>query len=276
MSGTILDAAGRPHPRARGTVRIVSLVPSLTELLLDLGLGAQLVGRTRFCVHPREAVRAVPRMGGTKDVDLGRVRAAAPTHVIVNVDENEKAVADALAGFVPNLVVTDPVQVEDNLSLYALLGHVFDRERQAQALAARLSEQLTANRRERFEPARVLYLIWRRPWMAVGVDTFIARMLASVGLQAVAPASAARYPQVDFGVFGGERFDAVLASSEPYRFADAHLRELRAEPGLAGRPVLRIDGEMTSWYGSRAIAGLRYLREFRGALDAALRSPARA
>lgn len=276
MTDAIVDAAGRAHPRARAPVRIVSLVPSLTELLFDLDLGAQLVGRTGFCVHPRDAVRAVPKMGGTKDVDLDRVRAAAPSHVVVNVDENDKEVADALARFVPNVVVTHPLRVEDNLSLYALFGHVFDRERQAEALAGRLRDELAASRRERFEPVRVLYLIWRRPWMTVGADTFIARMLATVGLQAVSPASAARYPEVDFEVFGGERFDAVLASSEPYRFADAHLRELRADPRLAGRPVLRVDGEMTSWYGSRAIAGLRYLRGFRRALDAALRAPARA
>lgn len=276
MTGAIVDAAGRAHRRARGEVRIVSLVPSLTELLFDLGLGEQVVGRTGFCVHPRERVRSVPKMGGTKDVDLDRVRAAAPTHAVVNVDENEKAVADALAEFVPNVVVTHPVEVEDNLSLYALLGRVFDREPQAAALSARLRAQLAATRAEGFAPARVLYLIWRQPWMTVGASTYIASMLATAGLRAVAPRSTARYPEVDFDAFGGERFDAVLVSSEPYRFTDAHLRELRDDPRLAGRPVLRVDGEMTSWYGSRAIAGLRYLRGFRRTFDAALRAPARA
>lgn len=275
MTGAFVDAAGRAHRRARGEVRIVSLVPSLTELLFDLGLGAQLVGRTGFCVHPRERVRSVPKMGGTKDVDLDRVRAATPTHVVVNVDENEKAVADALSTFVPNVVVTHPLAVEDNLSLYALFGRVFDREPQAAALAARLRAELTAARAEAFAPARVLYLIWRQPWMTVSAGTYIASMLATVGLRAVAPASAARYPEVDFDAFGGEHFDAALASSEPYRFSDAHLHGLRDDPRLAGRPVLRVDGEMISWYGSRAIDGLRYLRGFRRVLDAALRSPVR-
>jgi ABC-type Fe3+-hydroxamate transport system substrate-binding protein len=267
LSATLLDAAGGAHTRAQGVPRIVSLVPSLTELLFDLDLGAQLVGRTGFCVHPRERVREVPKVGGTKDVDLDKVRAAAPTHVIVNVDENDKAVADALRAFVPNVVVTHPIEVEDNLSLYRLLGHVFDREERAEALAGRLRAELEATRREAFDTVRVLYLIWREPWMTVGAGTYIARMLASVGLRAVAPDSPDRYPRLDFDSFPAERFDAVLLSSEPYRFRDAHVRELRGDPRVGRRPVLRIDGEMTSWYGSRAIAGLRYLRGFRREFD---------
>lgn len=267
MSATLLDAAGGAHARAQGVPRIVSLVPSLTELLFDLDLGSQLVGRTGFCVHPRERVRAVPKVGGTKDVDLDKVRAAAPTHVIVNVDENDKAVADALRVFVPNVIVTHPIEVEDNLSLYRLLGHVFDREERAEALAGRLRAELEATRREAFDTVRVLYLIWREPWMTVGACTYVARMLASVGLRAVAPDSPDRYPRLDFDSFSAERFDAVLLSSEPYRFRDAHVRELRDDPRVGQRPVLRIDGEMTSWYGSRAIAGLSYLRGFRREFD---------
>ena len=272
MSGALVDAAGRAHRRAQGVPRIVSLVPSLTELLFDLDLGAQVVGRTGFCVHPRERVRDVPKVGGTKDVDLARVRAAAPTHVVVNVDENEKSVADALREFVPNVVVTHPIEVEDNLSLYRLFGHVFDRDELAEALAQRLRSEIEATRREARDTARVLYLIWREPWMTVGAQTYIARMLSSVGLRAVAPDSVERYPRLDFDSFPADRFDAVLLSSEPYRFRDAHVRELQADPRLARRAVLRIDGEMASWYGSRAIAGLRYLRGFRQALDRTLRT----
>lgn len=261
-----LDALGTAHERTRGEPRIVSLVPSLTELLFDLGLGERVVGRTGFCVHPRERVRDVPKVGGTKDVDLDKVRALAPTHVVVNVDENEKAVADALREFVPAVVVTHPLAVEDNLQLYRLLGHVFDRQARAEALAALLRSELEATRREAFAPLRVLYLIWRRPWMTVGPRTYIASMLDSVGLRAVAPSTGERYPRVDLDQFGADRFDAVLLSSEPYRFGEAHARELREDARVRPRPVLRVDGEMTSWYGSRAIAGLRYLRDFRRAL----------
>ncbi|MEN9313696.1 MAG: hypothetical protein RIS35_89 [Pseudomonadota bacterium] len=265
-----VDAIGQRHARAEGEIRIVSLVPSLTELVFDLGLGAQLVGRTGFCIHPRERLRDVPKVGGTKDVDLERVRALRPTHLIVNIDENEKPTVEALRADVPVILVTHPVEVEDNLGLYRLFGHVFSCQPRAQALARELETALAEARAARFAPARVLYLIWRRPWMTVSAQTYIARMLATVGLESVSPPSDQRYPEVDLERFGPDRFDAVLLSSEPYRFTEAHARELEADPVLGGRPVATIDGEMTSWYGSRAIAGLRYLVAFRRALDARL------
>ncbi len=269
MSREHSDALGCAHPRARGEVRIVSLVPSLTELLFDLGLGARLVGRTGFCIHPREGVRGVPKVGGTKDVDVAKVRAASPSHLVVNIDENERAVVDELRAFVPGVIVTHPVEVEDNFALYRLFGHVFDREERAEALCGALQRELDAARAVRFDELRVLYLIWRKPWMTITAQTYIARMLATVGLRAVAPASQARYPVLDLGAFGANNFDTVLLSSEPYRFAPAHVDELRAELRLNDLAVVPIDGEMTSWYGSRAIAGLRYLREFRRSLDLA-------
>ena len=123
----LIDALGVEHVPAGAGARIVSLVPSLTELLFALGLGAQVVGRTGFCIHPRTAVRTVPKVGGTKDVDLDRLRALAPTHVIVNVDENTRACEQALRAFVPHVIVTHPNAPEDNRALYALLGGVFDR-----------------------------------------------------------------------------------------------------------------------------------------------------
>src|SRR3954468_20821549 len=114
--------------------RIVCLVPSITELICDLGLAAQLVGRTGFCIHPWETVRSVPKVGGTKDVKLEKVRELAPTHVVVNVDENRREDAEALAQFVPEVVVTHPQEPRDNLDLYRRLGATFGREREAERL----------------------------------------------------------------------------------------------------------------------------------------------
>src|SRR3954468_11368968 len=105
----LVDAAGTPHDPAGSSARIVCLVPSITELICDLGLADKLVGRTGFCIHPKEAVRQIAKVGGTKTVDLDKVRSLKPTHVIVNIDENEKPTADALASFVPHLVVTHPL-----------------------------------------------------------------------------------------------------------------------------------------------------------------------
>ena len=137
------DRPGEPRSeRAQPArpLRIVSLVPSLTELLFELGLGPQVVGRTGFCVHPANAVRAVPKVGGTKSVDVDAVLALSPTHLIVNVDENERPTVERLARDVPEVVVTHPLTLADNLALYAGFGERFGREREARGLADRLND----------------------------------------------------------------------------------------------------------------------------------------
>ena len=149
------DAAGVRHAPARGAFRIVSLVPSLTELLCDLGLAPHLVGRTGFCVHPRATVRAIPKVGGTKSVNLARLRELAPTHVIVNIDENEKPTVEEIARFVPHVVVTHPLHPRDNLALYGLLGGIFRRDAAAGALARQLRAGMARDRARRSQlPAR--------------------------------------------------------------------------------------------------------------------------
>lgn len=255
--------------------RIVCLVPSITELLCDLGLADQLVGRTGFCIHPWETVRRIPKVGGTKDVKLDRIRELAPTHVVVNVDENLREDAEALAEFVPDVVVTHPRGPRDNLALYRQMGEAFDRRREAELLCGRFERayERAATVAAR-EPRRVLYLIWRDPWMTVSADTYIARTLALFNWHTVASAEPSapgnpegdkgqrvRYPEVDLDDFAG-KVDRVLLSSEPFHFKESHVKEVAAL--VPGAEVSLIDGEMTSWYGSRAIAGLGYLAEYTG------------
>lgn len=258
----VIDAVGARHPVASGEVRIVSLVPSLTELLFDLGLGEQVVGRTGFCIHPRDGVRHVPKLGGTKDVKLDALRALAPTHVIVNIDENRRETAEALATFVPHVVATHPCRPEDNLDLYALFGTLFGREAVAAGLQAALRDALAEADRvaATHAPETVLYLIWRQPWMTVARETYISAMLARVGWQTWPANAGQRYPELDWDALRASAVARVLLSSEPYRFRDRHLAEVE---GLSARPAQLIDGEMASWYGSRAIAGLRYLASLR-------------
>ncbi|MFN3565170.1 MAG: helical backbone metal receptor [Burkholderiaceae bacterium] len=261
------DAIGQAHARAAPDARIVSLVPSITELLFDLDLPARVVGRTGFCIHPRDRVADVPKVGGTKDVRLDALRRLAPTHAIVNIDENEAPTVDAIRAFVPHVIVTHPNAPEDNLALYRLLGGVFDREAQARALCARLQAELDACAARDWPGETVLYLIWKKPWMTVAADTYIARTLARVGWHVATPAGgergAARYPVIDDLDAEVARADRVLLSTEPFMFRDRHVADLRAR--YRRKPVDLIDGEMTSWYGSRAIRGLAYLREFRAA-----------
>jgi ABC-type Fe3+-hydroxamate transport system substrate-binding protein len=239
--------------------RIVCLVPSITELLCDLGLGSQLVGRTGFCIHPWETVRTIPKVGGTKDVKLDKVRALAPTHVIVNVDENRRETADALREFVPHVVVTHPQDPRDNPPLYRQMGAVFGREAQAERLCEAFEAALARAARPDLLAQDVLYLIWREPWMTVAPTTYISRTLALVNWRTLPAQTDDRYPEIDLETFAG-RVQRVLLSSEPYHFHEHHIAEIAA--ALPGAHVSLIDGEMTSWYGSRAIRGVQYLADY--------------
>lgn len=259
----LVDALGTEHaPVAPGSAaRIVCLVPSITELLCDLGLAPMLVGRTGFCIHPREVVGAIPKVGGTKTVNIDKIRRLAPTHLVVNIDENEKPTADALAEFIPHVIVTHPNAPRDCLDLYRLLGGIFNAVDAAEALCASFEAELALlHALPHSAPKTMLYCIWKDPWMTISRDTYIARMMAEIGWRCwQAPDNIRRYP-----VFEWEQvrdgIDGVLLSTEPYRFRQADAESLQRE---IGKPVQLVDGEMMSWYGSRAVAGLRYLRELR-------------
>ena len=266
-SSQLVDALGREHLPAPGA-RIVSLVPSITELLCELGLAGQLVGRTGFCIHPRATVEAIPKIGGTKDVNIDKIRKLAPTHLVVNIDENEKPTVELLAEFVPNIVVTHPLAPRDNLALARLMGGIFGREAAAQSWCAAFEQEYAALRAlapslAPSPPRTVLYCIWQDPWMSVSEGTYIAAMLAELGWR-VPDLGAARYPCFDWSDELVRGLDAVLLSTEPYRFTEAHADALEKQLGI---PVLLVDGEMMSWYGSRALAGLRYLRELKAMVE---------
>jgi hypothetical protein len=219
----LTDALGTVHSQADGPCRIVSLVPSITELLWDLGLGDQMVGRTAFCIHPSR-IREVESLGGTKDVDLDRLRELAPSHVVVNVDENRRETYEALREFVPHVIVTHPLAPRDNLELYRLL-------------------------------------VWSKPWMTVSRDTYVSRSLALVSWDTEPTHAAVRYPSFDADAEWLRGVDLVLLATEPFPFRERHLDEARLL--VPSRAARLIDGEMISWYGSRAIRGLDYLRTLR-------------
>jgi ABC-type hemin transport system substrate-binding protein len=264
MGSSPISMAGTPPP---SSPRIASLVPSLSELLVALGLGPFLVARTGFCIHPAAAMAAVPKVGGTKDVNLAKLRRLAPTHVLVNVDENRMETVQALREFVPHIVITHPQGPADNLGLLDQMrgpfGHLPGVNERAAALDQGLRAELAHCAAQPWPAQRVLYLIWREPWMTVARDTYIARMLAQVGWKS--------WPAVEGGETGAARYpvlrgdepwlgeiDRVLLSSEPYRFDASHLA--LAQTLCPQARVQLVDGELLSWYGPRAAQGLAYVR----------------
>jgi ABC-type Fe3+-hydroxamate transport system substrate-binding protein len=251
------DALGTDHV-ADPQARIVSLVPSITELLCDLGLAERIVGRTGFCIHPADVVREIPKVGGTKDVNIEKIRKLAPTHLVVNIDENEKPTVDLLAEFIPHIVVTHPLRPRDNLELARLMGGVFCREAQAADWCSAFEAEYALLRAApKGPPQTMLYCIWQDPWMTISRDTYIARMLEEIGWS-VPALGEVRYPRFEWSSELIAGVDGVLLSSEPYRFTEAHADALEKQ---IGKPVLLVDGEMMSWYGSRSLQGLAYLRE---------------
>lgn len=255
----LIDAIGVRHSPITAPARIVSLVPSITELLFTLGLGEQVVGRTHYCIHPAPTVAALPSVGGAKKIRHSRLQALQPSHVILNIDENPKLLAEQLAEYVPQIIVTHPLAPEDNPPLYRLLGGIFNRKAEAETLTAEFERALALLQQEKWPQRRVLYLIWRKPWMGVSRDTYIARMLALVGWETLPMESATRYPVLELNKTLLDAADLVLFSTEPYRFQVADLEAFARDYDLPLEKLRLIDGEMTSWYGSRAIAGLAYL-----------------
>lgn len=262
----INDALGVQHfPLLNpANARIACLVPSITETLFAMGLGAQVVARTGFCIHPEPEVREVPKVGGTKDVNVSKLMALDPTHVIVNIDENRKATVDQLRKMIPHVIVTHPLVPEDNATLFRLLGRAFAADEAALRLTHELADALALARSvgASLSAETVLYAIWKNPWMTVSRDTYVSAMLAIVGWKTLPIQPEKRYPEVALDDSVWQNAERIFLSSEPYSFGDEHIDELRDEMGLT-QPVQLIDGEMVSWYGVRAIAGLRYLANLR-------------
>jgi ABC-type Fe3+-hydroxamate transport system substrate-binding protein len=220
---TLIDAIGIQHSPVTAPARIVSLAPSITELLFALGLGDQVVGRTHYCIHPALAVAALPSVGGTKKIRHSRLRALRPTHVILNIDENPEG-AGGTTGRVRAANHRDP-SVDPRRQCAALSlarRHLQPRGRGGNA-GGRIRAGAGGYGKLRGSKRQVLYLIWRKPWMSVSRDTYIARMLALVGWETLPAESEARYPVLALDRALLDAADLILFSSEPYRFQAADL-----------------------------------------------------
>jgi ABC-type Fe3+-hydroxamate transport system substrate-binding protein len=254
-------------------LRIASLVPSLTETLFALGLGESVIARTGYCIHPSPAVKAVPKVGGTKDVNLAKLAALKPSHVLLNRDENTLATLASVQAFepLPRIIANHPLAPLDNLEVFRELGEVFNAKPAAQQLCTDFQAAYDAVQVNLWQAKRVLYLIWQDPWMSVASNTYISQTLALFGLHTYPSVigetvGATRYPVIaDLNAcVKAQGIDAVLLSTEPYSFNDSHRAALQAQLGV---PVHLVNGEYTSWYGSRAIEALPALAAWRKTFD---------
>lgn len=254
-------------------MRIVSLCPSLTELVFDLGRGGDLVGITRFCVHPADGVAAVEQVGGTKDPDVERIVELSPDAVLMNAEENRREDAERLRAAGLNCHVTLPVDAEGTAAMVRSIGAELARVPEAEAIAEDI-EARTRRVRERAasaRPVRWAYLIWRKPWMSVNADTFAHALLAQAGGVNVFGDRAERYPEVTAAELAAADPERVFLCTEPFPFEQRHIDELAAATGLPAGRFRIADGEYLSWHGSRTPAGIDYAAEL---LEAARRASA--
>ncbi|MCC6514123.1 MAG: endonuclease III [Geothrix sp.] len=246
------SAISSPPQPSRSALRIVSLVPSVTELLVQWGLGAQLVGRTRYCIEPKWIRNTVPTVGGTKDPDLGRIRDLAPDLVILERDANPKEVAEALTAVGIPWLALEIRSVKDCAAALRKLGAKVGMAEAAESRAAALEALLKGRRRK---GPRTLALIWKEPWMSAGPDTYLGDLLRQGNLTPIGPD---RYPVLSEDDLQDLAPQLILLPSEPYRFNHRHQADLQKRfPAAAVRLV---DGRALTWYLSRTEEGLELAR----------------
>lgn len=243
--------------------RLVSLVPSQTELLFDLGLDEAVVGLTKFCVHPAGKIVGKTVVGGTKNVQVSRVAALQPTLILANYEENTEADVIALREIAP-VHVTDVKTFSDALLMIREVGTLAGREAEADALVQKIEASFAALRPETSANLpTVAYLIWQNPWMVAARNTFIDAMLSEAGFRN-AFAEQTRYPVVTEADIQRADPDLIFLSSEPYPFKDSHLAEWMVR--CPNARVRLVDGELFSWYGSRLLCSAPYFARLRSDL----------
>jgi len=236
--------------------RIISIVPSQTELLFELGLTEEVVGITKFCIHPAAQYKTKTRVGGTKKLDIELIRSLQPDLIIGNKEENTKESIELLSAEFP-VWMSDVNNLEDAMSMISQIGALVDREPEAAYLNHLINAGFTDLQTLALQlgiDKKVAYLIWKDPYMLAGRDTFINDILMKIGLTNVIKDS--RYPETDLEELAALKPDLVFLSSEPYPFREKHLEKMKQ--AIPDAEIMLVDGEMFSWYGSRLVKAVQY------------------
>ena len=258
LTQTITDQMGRTITVNNPPKRIVSLVPSQTELLYQLGLTHEVVGQTLFCIHPADMHQTKPRVGGTKKVKMDVIASLQPDLIIGNKEENEQTDIEQLAQKYP-VWMSDIKTLNDALDMITGIGQLVGKPNEANKLAQTIQQSFKAFKVDVTTPKPALYLIWRNPWMAAGHSTFITEMMHGLGLQNVASQQQSRYPELTNNQIAELNPEVILLSSEPYPFKEKHMDELQQLCPQA--KILLVDGELFSWYGSRLLHSVVYFKQ---------------
>lgn len=235
--------------------RIISVVPSQTELLFYLGLDAKIIGITKFCIHPTDKFKSITKVGGTKQLNIGQIKELKPDLIIANKEENEQSQIEELMHICP-VWISDISNLDEALDMIAKVGALVGRKNRAEILAKDIT-QLFVQFTTPMLNLRVVYFIWRKPYMVAGKQTYIDSLLQKCGLSNAFDNK--RYPEIGEAMLLAVNPDVVLLSSEPYPFAQKHIEEFKLL--LPNAKVILVDGEMFSWYGSRLLQVPAYFKQ---------------
>jgi ABC-type Fe3+-hydroxamate transport system substrate-binding protein len=235
--------------------RIVSLVPSQTELLFQLGLTDEVVGITKFCIHPSHWFQSKARVGGTKQLHLSRIEALSPDLIIANKEENTKEQIEYLQSKYP-VWVSDIYTLADAYQMIRSVGEICGKESESEKMVQSIADGFEALRNEAIERKTVLYLIWDEPLIGVGTQTFIHDVITTIGFDNIL--TQARYPEITPSKLGELRPDYIFLSSEPFPFKEKHREKLQIL--FPEAKIVYVDGEMFSWYGSRLQLSTSYFK----------------
>lgn len=255
MLQSLTDQLGRKMLVDLPLRKIVSVVPSQTELLYHLGLEKEVAGITKFCIHPEKWFREKTRVGGTKQLHLDKIKELRPGLILANKEENDRTQIEELAASFP-VWISDIRRLEDATAMVEAVGSMTSKEDIAASLIRRINEGFALLKTQRKK--RIAYFIWKDPYMAAGGNTFINDMIERAGFENVLK-DKPRYPEVDLQEIEKLNCDYLFLSSEPYPFREKHFATfLQTVPNA--KPVL-VNGEMFSWYGSRLIMAADYFRK---------------
>lgn len=234
--------------------RIISLVPSQTELLFDLGLDEEIAGITKFCVHPEEKWRTKTRVGGTKKVDIEKIALLRPNLIIGNKEENDRAQIEELSRHYP-VWMSDVTSLDDAFNMMKSIGGITGRPENAGQLVEKIKSAFLSPAMLQQKLVSAAYFIWYRPWMVAAGDTFINSMLLAAGFRNVF-SHKTRYPEISLEELETLKPQVILLSSEPYPFKEKHIQEIKRQ--LPETVIWLADGELFSWYGSRMLLAPAY------------------
>ncbi|GGI58165.1 ABC transporter substrate-binding protein [Winogradskyella haliclonae] len=236
--------------------RIVSLVPSQTELLIDLGLGDSIFGVTKFCTHPKELKQQKTIVGGTKTIKIDKIKDLKPDIILCNKEENSFEIVESLKKIAP-IHISDIYNLNDAFELFEMYGDIFKVKEKANLIISEIKKEREyfQNKIQSLPKRKAAYFIWKNPWMVAASNTFVDVMLSEAGFKNIFTTET-RYPEVSLDHSKLKEVEVIMLSSEPFPFKEKHIKELKHS--FPKKEIILVDGEMFSWYGSR----LKYVYQY--------------